>query len=151
MGNKYYQGQYRVTNRDKYIGNPDNVIYRSMIEFQTFRWCDRNDQIIRWGSEEVVIKYICETDRKQHRYYIDLYIQFKDKSELLVEIKPERFTKPPVVKKGSHRKRHLRESLQYVKNRSKWKWAKAWAEKHNMKFEIWTEKTLKSLGVIKWL
>ena len=50
-------------------------------------------------SEITVIPYICKTDNKSHRYSIDLTIVTQDDEVILVEIKPEKQTKPPVVKK----------------------------------------------------
>ena len=38
-------------------------------------FCDHNDSIIEWGSEEVIIPYRCPTDGRVHRYYPDFLVK----------------------------------------------------------------------------
>ena len=97
-----YSGRYKVKHRNKYRGDPDAVVFRSMWERQCFKWCDDNPKVIGWQSEETVIPYFYEVDKKYHRYFMDLKINFKDGKTVLVEIKPDKETKPPSFK-GSHR------------------------------------------------
>lgn len=141
-----YSGKYKVKHRSKYKGNPDNVVYRSMWERHCFHWCDMNSQIKSWSSEEVVIPYLWEIDKKYHRYFMDLKISFKDGKTILVEIKPEKETKPP--KKPDRSKRYINEAMTYVKNQNKWQAAAEYAKDRGWGFEIWTEKTLTSLGIM---
>lgn len=138
-----YKGYYKPSK--KYCGNRNSVIYRSLWELATFRWLDSNPRVKKWSSEEIVIPYLCATDSKMHRYYPDLKIWYDEKI-LIVEIKPERKTKPP-KKRLRKSKKYLLEELSYIKNISKWKYAKEFCEDRNYIFEIWTEKTLKGLGV----
>ena len=102
-----YKGKWRPKNRNKYEGNPDKIIYRSMWERQAFRWCDDNDDIKRWSSESVVVPYRSQVDGKYHRYFVDLKITFNDGRTLLVEIKPKRQTKPPEKKSRRSRRKIL--------------------------------------------
>ena len=141
-----YKGKYKIKDRKKYVGDPDKVVYRSLWERQTFRWVESQPHIVEWCSEEVVVPYVCETDRKVHRYFIDLYFKTADGKKYLIEIKTAKETKPP---KKQHRKtrRYLSEALTYVKNQSKWKAATKFALDNGCTFEIWTEDTLKSLGI----
>lgn len=140
-----YSGRYRVKNPKKYEGDFNKVKYRSLWERQCFRWLDNNPDIIGWGSETVIIPYRCKTDNKIHRYYIDLFVRTKDRV-YIIEIKPKKQTQPP--KQASRKtKRYLTEVMTYVKNESKWEAATAFAHKHGMKFEIWTEETLRSFGI----
>jgi hypothetical protein len=37
--------------------------------------------------------------------------------------------------------------MTYIKNQSKWEAAKEYAENRGWKFDIWTEKTIKGLGI----
>lgn len=141
-----YSGRYKVKNLKKYVGNSANVKYRSLWERQVMRWLDSNPAVVSWNSEEVVIPYRCRTDNKVHRYYMDLYIKFDDGKKYLIEIKPKTQTQPP--KKPSRKtKRYLNEVMAYVKNQSKWETAKVFAENRGMAFEIWTEDTIKGLGI----
>lgn len=146
---KTYKGKYKVKNPAKYLGDPDNVVYRSQWEKWCFLWCDKNPSVVEWNSEEMVVPYICETDKRPHRYYIDLYIVDSRGNKFLVEVKPFKETQLP-KKQGKSKQRYLTESLTYIKNQSKWKYATEFAKKHGMTFVIWTEKELKSLGIMKF-
>jgi hypothetical protein len=141
-----YKGKYRVINKNKYIGDSSNVIYRSLWERQALKWLDNNENILAFSSEETVIPYICSTDNKLHRYYMDLTFKTQTGETYMVEIKPNKQTKPPSINKRKS-KNYLSETLTYVKNHSKWKAAKQFAEKKGWIFEIWDENKLKSLGI----
>lgn len=145
---KTYKGRYRIKHRSKYRGDPDNVIYRSMWEARCFMWCDNNSSVKNWSSEEIVVPYLYEVDKKYHRYFVDLKITFKDGKTLLVEIKPEKETIPP-KNPGRKTKRYINEGLTYVKNMNKWKAAENYARDRNWEFQIWTEKTLQSMGILQ--
>ena len=70
---KTYKGRYKVKNTKKYKGDYANVIFRSLWERNCFRWCDENPKVASWSSEEVVVPYFYEVDKRYHRY---LYIIF---------------------------------------------------------------------------
>jgi hypothetical protein len=140
-----YSGKYRVKNPAKYKGDYTNVIYRSLWEKYCFKWCDENSNVTEWSSEEVVIPYYYEVDKKYHRYFMDLKIMYHGKT-ILVEIKPDRETKVPKFS-GVKSKRYISESLTYVKNMNKWQAAKNYAEDRGWTFQIWTEDTLHSMGI----
>jgi len=140
-----YKGRYKVKNPSKYKGNPTQVIFRSLWERQVFRWCDENSSVLQWSSEEIIIPYRCKTDRKLHRYYPDVYIKTKDK-EYLIEIKPKKETVPP-RDRSKKTKTYLNEVMTYIKNTSKWDAAKEYCEDRGFIFDIWTEDTLKKMGI----
>lgn len=144
---RFYQGTYKPYNVKKYKGNPDNVCYRSRWELLVFRWCDLNDDVVEWSSEETVIPYVCRTDKKVHRYFIDLYVKFKSGRKFLIEIKPESQTVEPKKTKGKRQTTYIMESLTYAKNISKWEAARAYAADRGMYFQVWGEQALKSIGV----
>ena len=85
-----YKGKYKVKNTEKYHGDHTNVVYRSLWERQAFRWCDENDKIKSWSSEEIVIPYLYEVDKKYHRYFMDLKITLDSGQTYIIEIKPEK-------------------------------------------------------------
>jgi len=143
---KTYKGKYKLKNPQKYRGDPNNVTYRSLWERQCFRWCEETDAVSSWSSEETIIPYRCKTDNKIHRYFIDLKIKFKNGKTVLVEIKPSSQTQPP-KKPERQTKKYLTEVLTYVKNESKWEAANEYALNRGYHFEIWTENTLKGLGI----
>jgi len=142
-----YKGKYKVKNRDKYVGDVDNVVYRSLWERNAFRWLESNSNIKAWAAEEVVVPYLCETDGKIHRYFLDLWFKTSDGETYIIEIKPKKETVPPKKPKRGSRQRHLSESLTYVKNQSKWKAAHQFAQSKGWHFQIWTEDTLRELGI----
>lgn len=143
---KTYKGKYRIKKPEKYMGDPKNVTYRSLWERQAFRWCEDRDDIVGWSSEETVVPYVCPTDKRAHRYFIDLKIKFKNGRTVLVEIKPKSQTKPP-KKPSRQTKKYLNEVMAYIKNEAKWKAANKFAKDRGYHFEIWTEDTLKQLGM----
>lgn len=140
---KYHQGIYNVKNPKKYLGDSTNVIYRSSWELKMFQRCDSDPNIISWVSEEIIIPYLSLIDNKLHRYFVDLKITIKDKSNniktYLVEIKPHNQTQKP-IQKVKKTKRFIRECLEYEKNISKWKSASKYANSMGWEFIILTEK-----------
>ena len=140
-----YSGRYQVLNPKKYQGDPTNVIYRSLWERDVFKWCDMNPKVMLWSSEEVVIPYFYEADKKYHRYYPDLKIVFNKKT-ILVEIKQNKETKPPVGQRRT--KQYINEALTYVKNMNKWQAANSYCKDRKWEFQVWTEETLYSMGIM---
>jgi hypothetical protein len=141
-----YSGKYAPTNPHKYEGDVSQVCYRSSWELSVMAWCDTNPNVISWSSEDVVLWYLCATDQRKHRYFVDFKIKFSDNSVILVEVKPDKETKPP-KKKSRPSKKHLKEVLTYVKNTSKWQAAREYALDRGWKFQIWTENHLRRLGI----
>ena len=141
-----YKGKYTVKNKKKYAGDYTKVTYRSLWERNAFRWAEANPQIKFWNSEEIVIPYKCKTDGRLHRYYVDMLIEMTNGDVFLVEIKPKKQTVPPKNPKRKTKK-YLNEVTTYIKNTSKWNAAQVFANAKGWKFQIWTEDTLKNLGV----
>ena len=125
------------------------MVYRSSWEKACFVWCDRNPKVVKWSSEEVVVPYRWDIDKKMHRYFVDLKITFEDNKTILVEIKPDKETAPP--KRPDKSKRYIGEAMTYVKNMNKWEAANNFAKDRGWEFQIWTEDTLHSMGIMKKL
>jgi hypothetical protein len=140
-----YKGFYRTKNPAKYDGDLMNIVYRSMWERQVYRWCDENAQVLKWSSEEVVVPYYYPLDRKNHRYFVDLKFTTAQ-GTFLVEIKPKSQTLPP-KKPSRQTQRYLEEARAYVKNQCKWKAADSFAKDRGWQFVVWTEDTIKSMGI----
>jgi hypothetical protein len=131
------QGRYHPVNTGKYLGNPNNIVYRSSWELQIFRWADGNPNILKWVSEEIVVPYWNPFDKSMHRYFPDLYMEINSLNGLrkcLVEIKPsEQSFLPP--KKRYQRKRTYHANLgTYYKNAIKWYSAKEFCRKQGWEF-----------------
>lgn len=141
-----YRGKFNPKNLGKYEGDFHRIEYRSLWERQVFRFCDDNEAIVRWSSEEVIVPYRCKTDNRVHRYFVDLKITFKNGDIYLIEIKPKKETLEP-KKRARASKGYLTEVLKYVKNMSKWESANEYARQRGWKFEIWTEETIRGMGI----
>lgn len=142
---KTYSGKYKIKNPEKYRGDPTNVQYRSMWERHLMKYFDENSGIVSWSSEEIIVPYLYEVDRKYHRYFVDFFIETKEGKKILIEVKPEKETSPPTGSKRT--KRYINEGLTYVRNMNKWEAANEYAKDRGWEFQIWTEKTepLKSM------
>ena len=109
-------------------------------------FCDNKDNIIEWGSEEVIIPYLCPTDEKVHRYYPDFYIKIQSKqgkiNKYLIEVKPKKQVAGPTDKPKRKTAAWRREVLTYIKNRAKWAAAEDFCKDRKMKFLILTEDDL---------
>jgi len=160
IGNKRYkQGKYLPQNLNKYIGQIP-ILYRSSWEFAFCKFCDMNDNVVKWSSESLEIPYQITNNIGQtetHRYYPDFYLEMVNSSDpekhdrLIIEIKPKRETEAPSQPKTQTLKmlENYEYSLKtYKKNLHKWAYTKEWCEKRNLKFIIITEDDLKKRGLI---
>ena len=143
----FERGRYILINPNKYIGDKSNIVYRSRWERLFFKWLDENPKIAKWGSECIVIPYFCQTDRKMHRYFVDVIYQNHKNEVFLIEIKPAHETQEPKFKKTSRKKTIVETAAKYVKNTSKWQAAKEYAEQRGWQFKIFTEDTLRAIGL----
>lgn len=72
------KSRYKPVYPKKYQGDPNNIICRSSWERIFCRWCDLNDNIIAWGSEEIRIKYYDPVKQKIRTYFPDFIIKVKE-------------------------------------------------------------------------
>lgn len=142
---KYYQGFFHPKNPKKYKGNPNNIVYRSSWELKFMKWCDLNENILEYGSEEFHIPYISPVDKRIHRYYPDFIIKVKESTgqikTYVIEVKPKKQTRPP-VKKSRVTKSYIHECVTYEVNQAKWKAAKEFCADRLIEFKIVTEEEL---------
>lgn len=109
-------------------------------------YCDKNENILEWGSEEIFIPYISPVDGKKHRYFPDFYIKTLNREgkikKYLVEVKPlYQVVGPQVQQKKT--KKYINEVMTYAVNQAKWQAAKEFCSDHMWEFIILTEKELK--------
>ena len=141
-----YKGKFKIKNSQKYKGNPSNIIYRSLMELRSMKWCDSSEKILQWSSEEVVIPYISPIDNKRHRYFPDFLIQTA-KGWFLIEVKPQIESRPPKKKLVENlnlkkKRRYMKSVRTWLVNEAKWIAAKKVCEVEGWTFEIFTEKQL---------
>ena len=140
-----YSGKFRPINIEKYRGNHLNIIYRSLWERKFMKYCDKNPNILEWGSEEIIIPYRSPLDNRIHRYFPDFYIKVRENSgqvkKYIIEVKPKKQCIEPQVKKRKT-KAYVREVYEYAKNQAKWKAAREFCDDRKLEFKIMTEKEL---------
>ena len=100
-----HSGIFRPRNIKKYRGDYRNIIYRSSWEKVFMRYCDKNSNILEWGSEETIIPYRSPLDQRIHRYFPDFYIKVRDNDgkakKYIIEIKPKKQCIEPKIQKMS--------------------------------------------------
>lgn len=140
-----YKGVFKPSYPEKYIGDYRNIIYRSLWELKFMNYCDRNENIIKWSSEEIWIPYLSPLDKRVHRYFPDFYIKYKTSDglikESLIEIKPKRQVQGPKVGKRVTKKQ-LVEINEFAKNQAKWKAAEEFCADRRWTFQVLTEDNL---------
>ena len=140
-----YKGKYYPSYPRKYKGDPTNIIYRSLWERKFMVYCDKNDNILEWASEEIAIPYRSPVDNRVHRYFPDFYMKVKERGgkvkRYVIEVKPAKQTKPP-VKPKRQTKGYIREAYEYAKNQAKWKMAREFCADRQWEFRVVTEKEL---------
>ena len=140
-----YKGRYQPNNPLKYKGNFRNIIYRSLWELKFMKYCDSNQNILEWGSEEVFLPYRSPLDNKIHRYFPDFYIKVKENTgkikKYIIEVKPKKQCIKPTPQKKKTRS-YIYEVREYAKNQAKWKAARSYCLDRGLEFKILTEDEL---------
>lgn len=139
---QFKSGYYRPHNVEKFEG-VSRCVYRSSWELKFLKWVDYNDKVKKVYYERVVLPYICKTDNKLHKYYVDCKITMEEKTGLkdyLIEIKPFRQTIPPTQSKRKKKSTIITEKINWLKNNSKWESAKKYCEKMGYRWCVMTEK-----------
>ena len=134
------------------MGDPTDIVYRSLKERAVMVFFDESPYVTKWGSETVVIPYKWQVDNKMHRYFVDFVADISTISgnvrKLLIEFKPHCQTKPPSKPKretAKRKNRFIKESVTYIKNINKWEAAEKWAQKNGREFVVITEKDTKQM------
>ena len=140
-----YRGKYYPSFPRKYKGDPTNIIYRSLWERKFMVYCDKNQNILEWASEEIAIPYRSPIDNRVHRYFPDFYMKVKETNgkikNYMIEVKPAKQTKPP-KKPKRQTKGYIREAYEYARNQAKWKAAREYCADRMWEFKVITEKEL---------
>lgn len=139
------KSKYKPSYPLKYKGDPNNIICRSSWERKFCHWCDLNENILEWGSEEFWIPYLSPVDNRVHRYFPDFIIKVKESDgrikTYVIEVKPEKQTQPP-KKKSRVTKSYIHEVKTYAVNQAKWKAADEFCKDRLLEFKVITEKEL---------
>jgi hypothetical protein len=140
-----YSGRFTPKNPQKYVGDANNIIYRSSWECKVMSWLDRNDSIVSWASEELIIPYISPIDGRKHRYFPDFLVKIKTRDGLLktmiLEVKPKKQTQRPEQRKRVT-KQYINEVTTWGVNQAKWKAATEFCLDRGWEFKLLTEEHL---------
>jgi len=139
------KGFFHPRNPEKYMGDLNNIVYRSSWEENFMNFLDNNTKIFRWGSEIISIPYIKPTTGRVHKYYPDFYVEYESRSgkiiKEVVEVKPLKQIKKPTTK-GKTKKTQLYEGITWAINMSKWQSAQLFCDKYGFKFTLKSEKDI---------
>ena len=134
-----FRARFIPRNPDKYVGDKEKIFARSTWEVSVMKFFDSRHDVIRWGSEEVIIPYLSPADNRVHRYFPDFFVEYRDKEgkiiKEIVEVKPlhesdEKFAKSDRSKDA------------LMVNEAKWKAASLFCETRGMVFRVITEKSI---------
>lgn len=166
--------KYQLKFPEKYIGNPNLIIYRSSWELAFCRWCDVSPSILRWSSEPIKIPYYDRVSKLDEckklgldpnnprnwvvkNYNTDFWIEI-DKSgqrpeKWFVEVKPKDKLKKPIPPQGKitlkEQKRFNKLAKEYLINEAKFAALDEWAKKNGAKFFIFHEDIMIKLGILR--
>lgn len=147
---RFHKGKFTPKNPTKYIGTLP-IIYRSLWELAVMKFFDESVDVVKWGSESIVIPYVFEKDNKVHRYFVDFNYVDRNGRKYIIEIKPKKQLSKPIPPKRKTSKseyKYLIEEAEYTKNCNKWTAADKWAKERGVTFKVWTEDTLKNLRLM---
>lgn len=145
MAYDYKQGIFRPQKPEKYIGDSNNIVYRSGWELRVMKYLDENGNVLKWASEEIIIPYISPVDNRPHRYFVDFYVEAVGRDggvkKMLLEVKPASQSKPPKPQQRKTKK-YITEVMTWGVNEAKWKAAKEFCLDKGWEFKVLTEKEL---------
>jgi hypothetical protein len=166
---KTQQGYYKPEHPEKYVGDINLIIYRSSWELAFCKYCDYSPSIKRWSAEPISVPYYNRVSNleenqklgldpnnpvnwKIKKYNIDFWIEQEVNNKLqkiFVEIKPKDKLKKPIPPDKNaplkEQKQFVIKAKEYIVNEAKFAAIKAWAEKNNSLFYVFTEDTLKNI------
>lgn len=132
-------GRFIPRHPEKYVGDPDKIMWRSSWEVKVMQWLDSRPGVLKWGSEELRIAYMHPIDGKVREYVPDFFALMKDKDGVvkkwLLEVKPRHEADEKYAK-------HERSKNALAVNNAKWKAAKIFCDMNGMEFLVLTEKSI---------
>lgn len=143
-----YKGFFTPQNPKKYVGDLNDIEYRSGYELAYMKYLDKHPDVLQWSSEEVIVPYKSPITGRIHRYFPDFVVRFKTTDgkvvTWMVEIKPSVQTREPKVKKKITN-RMINEVVTFQINKAKWQHADIYCRRKGWIFKIITEKELGNL------
>lgn len=141
-----YKNKFFPRNTSKYIGDHTNITCRSLWERKVCKYLDENKNILRWSFEKIKIPYKSPIDEQLHYYIPDFLIEKRNRdntvSVLLIEVKPEKQTKKPILTEKVSKRTYSKNMKTYLINEAKWNAARHFCKENDIKFVILTEKEI---------
>jgi len=140
MGKEYYQGVFKPRNPQKYVGNVENITFRSSYELEAMNRFDLNESFESWSSEEIKVPYIDpmkDGKGKYRTYYPDFLVKVGDRT-LLIEVKPKKDTTPPDMNPKKRTKSWAYRVSTWYTNNAKWRAAIEYCHRNGWEFYIMT-------------
>lgn len=141
-----FRARFIPSNPEKYVGDPENIWCRSSWEVTVCKFFDSRSDVLKWGSEEIIIPYLSPADNRVHRYFPDFLVVYRDKDGCIikevVEVKPLHESDARFAKSD-------RSKDALMVNEAKWAAASLFCEERGMKFRVLTEKSIFHQGVKK--
>ncbi len=107
------------------------------------QWLDANPEVVNWSSESHIIYYYDPVQMKQRRYYPDYFATIlnsdKQPVKYIIEVKPNKETRPPVKTRGQSKKTKLYQEATWVTNQAKFNAAQQYCKKLGYHFKLLTE------------
>jgi len=114
------------------------------------KWCDDNDSVLKWASEEVRIRYYDPVSKKNRTYFPDFWIRVRRSDGLIyeeiIEVKPQRQVDGPPIRPKRKTRSWYNEVATYATNQAKWISASQFCEDNGMNFRLLTEQNTKDFG-----
>jgi hypothetical protein len=140
-----YSGRFIPKNPRKYMGDHNNIIYRSSWEARFMHKFDVEEWVVAWSSEEIIVPYVSPVDGRTHRYFPDFVIKVRNQhgevKTWMIEVKPKKQTIPPEKKKRVT-KQYITEVTNWGINQAKWQFAKEYCLDRGWEFVVFTEDQL---------
>jgi hypothetical protein len=137
-----YKGKFQPKNPKKYMGDPENIIFRSSWELRAFKFMDERPEVLEWRSEEVIVPYFDPSTGRHRRYFPDIVARIQNPDgttkTVMMEIKPMKETKEPKVQK-KRTKKYVTEVTTWATNQAKWKSAQEYCKDRGWQFVLVTE------------
>jgi len=138
-----YKTKFLPEHVEKYVGNHEKILCKSLWERKLCKYFDNNSSIINWCYECLKIPYVSPIDKRPHNYFPDFVVKIKNKhgsiKTMILEIKPEKQTKEPKNKKT---KSYKTDMATYLVNEAKWLAANKLCKDNEWEFKILTEKNI---------
>lgn len=126
--------------------------FRSSWEMRLMSYFDMNKNVVRWGSETLIIPYTSTVyimegrENTGRRYYVDFYVEMRTPNGIInkiaIEVKPkkERLPPNPPKKKSKKALENYNEAVKtYMTNQDKWRMAEMWCKANGMIFQVMDE------------